>query len=259
MRPDIARQTGLSPTVQVMVGWNDLNTAMLGADLKLGEGFDLKGTSDHVGRALSAPPEEADPALAFVLISDTLALYDGVTAVSGGSLLWVRRWLGRARETRRQTVWQQAAGLPPGADGLLVLPYLSGARATQWRGAFLGLTERHQPAHDLRAVIEGVAYQLRSIYGRVLRGSDAMRYGIKLRPTSLASQSGWPSTPKGAVLGQRAWPFGCWEKRRRLHWRVLTPNSTRQRRYDDGYQLYLETFLRLVDWFHRLSQQNGQT
>jgi xylulokinase len=55
--------------------------------------------------------------------------------------------------------------VPPGAEGLLFLPYLTGERTPHLdplaRGAFVGLTTRHTSAHLIRAVMEGVVYALR--------------------------------------------------------------------------------------------------
>jgi xylulokinase len=65
-----------------------------------------------------------------------------------------------------------AAAVPPGAEGLLFLPYLTGERTPHLdplaRGAFVGLTARHTTAHLIRAVMEGVVYSLRD-------GLDIMR------------------------------------------------------------------------------------
>jgi xylulokinase len=58
-----------------------------------------------------------------------------------------------------------AATVPPGAEGLLFLPYLTGERTPHLdplaRGAFVGLTARHGAAHLIRAVMEGVVFSLR--------------------------------------------------------------------------------------------------
>src|SRR5439155_21527727 len=55
--------------------------------------------------------------------------------------------------------------VPPGADGLLFLPHLMGERGRcgdpDARGSFFGLTLAHTPGHLLRAVLEGVAFQIR--------------------------------------------------------------------------------------------------
>jgi len=56
---------------------------------------------------------------------------------------------------------------PIGARGLIFLPYLLGERSPRWnsnaRGAFLGLTMTHQRADMIRAVLEGIALNLRVI------------------------------------------------------------------------------------------------
>lgn len=55
----------------------------------------------------------------------------------------------------------RAADLPPGADGVQVLPYWSGVMNPHWdsaaRGAIFGLAGNHGRAHLYRAVMEGIA------------------------------------------------------------------------------------------------------
>src|SRR5690606_3433557 len=55
--------------------------------------------------------------------------------------------------------------VPPGADGLLMLPYFSGERTPindpGARGVIAGLTLRHGRGHMFRAALEGVAYGVR--------------------------------------------------------------------------------------------------
>jgi gluconokinase len=57
-----------------------------------------------------------------------------------------------------------AGQVPPGAGGLIMLPYLLGERAPHWsalpRGAYVGLTREHRREHLVRAAIEGVCQQL---------------------------------------------------------------------------------------------------
>lgn len=60
-----------------------------------------------------------------------------------------------------------AAQVPAGSDGLLFHPYLSGERAPIWeanaRGSFFGLTQMHTRAHMVRAVLEGIVYNLYTV------------------------------------------------------------------------------------------------
>ncbi|MCC6704231.1 MAG: FGGY-family carbohydrate kinase [Thermomicrobiales bacterium] len=57
---------------------------------------------------------------------------------------------------------EQASAVPPGADGLLVLPYFSGERTPindpDARGVIAGLTLQHTRGHIYRALIEATAY-----------------------------------------------------------------------------------------------------
>ena len=60
-----------------------------------------------------------------------------------------------------------AGTVPAGSDGLVMLPYLLAERAPLWdptlSGAFLGVRYAHTRGHFVRAVIEGVALQLRAV------------------------------------------------------------------------------------------------
>ena len=57
----------------------------------------------------------------------------------------------------------EAATLPPGADGLLLLPYWMGVMMPHWdnaaRGTITGLSTRHGRAHLYRALLEGIALE----------------------------------------------------------------------------------------------------
>jgi xylulokinase len=86
----------------------------------------------------------------------------GVMLSAAGSLAWLRdRVLGGSFEE----LTEAAAQWPPGAEGLLFQPYLSGERTPhadpEARGAFVGLSLRHDRGALARAVLEGVAYGLR--------------------------------------------------------------------------------------------------
>ncbi len=86
----------------------------------------------------------------------------GVMLSAAGSLRWLRDILGGSGYDE---LAQAAAGWPPGAEGLLFAPYLAGERTPHAdpdaRGAFTGLSLRHDGGALVRAVLEGVAYGLR--------------------------------------------------------------------------------------------------
>ena len=87
----------------------------------------------------------------------------GVMLSAAGSLRWLRDAL--APRASFDDLVAGAGEVSPGADGLLFLPYLTGERTPHpdplARGAFVGLTVRHDLRHLTRAVLEGVAFGLR--------------------------------------------------------------------------------------------------
>jgi xylulokinase len=72
------------------------------------------------------------------------------------------------RETAMARLAADAASSPPGANGLLVLPYFSGERTPihdpHAKGAVLGLTLAHARADIYRAIIEGIAFATNHIF-----------------------------------------------------------------------------------------------
>jgi xylulokinase len=93
----------------------------------------------------------------------------GVMLSAAGSLRWLRDAVGG---TYGELI-AEAERWPPGAEGLTFLPYLQGERTPHAdpnaRGAFVGLTLRHNRGALVRAVLEGVAYGLRDSL-ELLRG-----------------------------------------------------------------------------------------
>ena len=90
----------------------------------------------------------------------------GVMLAAAGSLRWYRDTL--APGVGYDDLIAPAAAVPPGSEGLLYLPYLTGERTPYpdplARGAFVGLTVRHTQPHLTRAVLEGVAFGLRDSF-----------------------------------------------------------------------------------------------
>jgi len=97
----------------------------------------------------------------------------GVMLSAGGSLRWYRDTFGEmemavARATGTdpyELLSAEAEAAPPGSEGLVFLPYLTGERTPypdpNARGVFFGITLRHTRAHFVRSILEGVAFGLR--------------------------------------------------------------------------------------------------
>ncbi len=97
----------------------------------------------------------------------------GVNLAGGGCLQWFRNELCKEEIalTRKDPanvylrLNSEAASVQPGCQGLIFLPYLSGERTphndADARGCFIGLTMSHSRGHMVRAIMEGVAYNMR--------------------------------------------------------------------------------------------------
>jgi xylulokinase len=109
---------------------------------------------------------------------------------AAGSLRWYRDAL--APGTAFGALVDEAVSAPPGSDGLLFLPYLTGERSPHpdplARGAFVGLTVRHERAHLTRSVLEGVAFGLRD-------GLDLMVDAGVPVPSQIRASGGGTASP----------------------------------------------------------------
>jgi xylulokinase len=85
-------------------------------------------------------------------------------STSGSLTGWVQELVG---DVPFETLVQEAAAVPAGSEGLLLLPYFTGERTPIFdhhaRGVIAGLTLRHTRGHVFRAVYEGIAFGIRQI------------------------------------------------------------------------------------------------
>jgi xylulokinase len=160
---EVAQQTGLPAGIPVAAGGGDNAAAAVGTGVvRRGLVSSSIGTSGVLfAHADTFSPDPSGRLHAFCHAVPGKWHLMGVTLSAGGSLAWWREVLGRDYEA----LVGAAEGVPPGSEGLLFLPYLSGERTPHLdpraRGAFFGLTSRHHLAHMTRAVMEGVVFSLR--------------------------------------------------------------------------------------------------
>ena len=161
-----ARLTGLPAGIPVAVGTgDDFSTPLGGGVMQTGIVADVLGTAEVVG-ALDREPRIDPSALTEThrYVGARFHYIENPGWVSGGALEWLRATLGIADFAAFDRL---AAAVPPGADGLLFLPALSGAMTPEWiaraRGCFYGLTPSHGPGHLARAVLEGNAFGLQDV------------------------------------------------------------------------------------------------
>ena len=176
---EAARATGLPPGTPVVLGGHDHLCAGLpvGA-FRPGVVFNITGTWECVTTQTTEPMLKDELRLAGMTVQAHVAR--GMYAVWGGNvagemLEWYRKQLSGPLSQDHQsgnaadweTLMNEAASSPPGADGVMFLPHLSGASAPvvdpQSLGAFVGLSTRTSRGCLLRAVIEGLDYQFRDV------------------------------------------------------------------------------------------------
>ncbi len=166
LKEDAARDLGLRAGLPVAAGGGDTAAAMLGGGLLRPGAVQLTvGTGAQIVTPKDAP--EPDPRgsthLYRAATADPPGLWYSMAAIqnAGLALEWVRRVLGVSWEG----VYAEAFAIPPGAGGVVFLPYLSGERTPRFdpsaRGAWTGLGLDHDRGHLLRAALEGVAFALR--------------------------------------------------------------------------------------------------
>jgi xylulokinase len=163
LRESVAEELGLPPGIPVAAGGGDNAAAAVGTGI-VGPGLvnSSVGTSGVLfAHASEFNPDPSGRLHAFCHAVPGAYHLMGVTLSAGGSLSWWRETLGGDYDE----LVEAASEVPPGSEGLVFLPYLSGERTPHLdpkaRGAFFGLTVRHGVAHMTRAVMEGVIFSLR--------------------------------------------------------------------------------------------------
>jgi xylulokinase len=169
---EAARKTGLEEGTPVIAGGADNPCGAIGTGVvREGRVLCSLGTSG----VLFAPTQKMrrDPNLAlhsFCHSVPNMWYLMGVVLSAGMSLRWYRDRLAgeeQALAKKRNTdvyniLMKEAAKAGLGSEGLLFLPYLMGERSPHGdphaKGVYFGLTFRHEKAHLIRAIIEGVAF-----------------------------------------------------------------------------------------------------
>ncbi len=163
-----AAETGLAAGCPVVGGGGDQAAQATGVGaVEPGIIALTLGTSGVVFAATDAPLIQPEGRLhAFCHTLPNHWHFMGVMLSAAGSLQWYRDTL--APGVSFDDLLAEAADVPPGSEGLLFLPYLTGERTPHpdplARGAWVGLTVRHSRGHLTRSVLEGVAFGLKDSF-----------------------------------------------------------------------------------------------
>jgi xylulokinase len=193
-------------------------------------------------------------------------------ATSGTITTWLQELTGGAPF---ETLLAEAAAVPAGSEGLVLLPYFSGERTPIYdplaRGVIAGLTLRHGRGHLLRAAYEGIACGVRQILDNLEAAAG--------RPTRLVAVGGgtqgglWtqivsdvcgvdqqlPTQVIGASYGDALLAaIGAGLVPPATDWstpdRVIRPDLSTKPTYESLFQTYTELYPATRDQLHRLAR-----
>lgn len=189
--PAAAAATGLAPGTPVVAGGGDQAASAVGVGATAPGTMTISlGTSGVVFAPTDAPLVEARGRVhAFCHAVPGRWHLMAVMLSAAGSLRWFRDTL--APGVDYPTLVEAAAEVPAGSEGCYFQPYLTGERTPHAdplaRGAFVGLTVRHDRRHLVRAILEGVAYGLRD--GLELMRGAGIAPPVQIRVTGGGSAS----------------------------------------------------------------------
>lgn len=175
LTPAAAEALGLNARVLVVAAGMDQGAGAVGVgnieagvlSESTGGALTLQASVDHHG----GDPTRQTPV--YVHSAPNMYLYCPVCPTGGMALTWFRDQFGAEEVARAgreggsayDLLTALAATVPPGSEGLLMLPHLMGAFSPEYepeaKGTFYGFTLRHGRSHFVRAVLEAVAFMLR--------------------------------------------------------------------------------------------------
>lgn len=206
----------------------------------------------------------------------------GVVLSAGGSMQWLRDNLGQVEieEAHKRGIdpyellTEEASKASAGSDNLVFLPYFTGERTPHFdpyaRAGWIGLTVRHQRAHMIRSVMEGVTFALRESLDLVRRsgvsiqqvrlsgGGARSRFWRQMQADIYGSKVATVNTTEGPAFGVALLAFvgtgvyanvpeACDVTIRELE--HLTPVTERKTAYDRSYSHYLKAYQALKPLF----------
>ena len=263
----VAALTGLRAGTPVVAGSADHVAAALASGLTQGGDTLLKfgGAGDILYVDERGEP---DPHFYFDYHDiPGMTLISGCMASSGSLIKWFARELGGG--TALATLDAEAAIVPAGSGGIVVLPYFLGEKTPIFdpraRGVFAGVMLHHTRAHLYRAVLEAVCYgfmhhlTLLREAGRPIRRICAADGGSRssLWMQIAASVIGQPLQVVGGeatsalgtayVAAMGAGLFASWHDIERfiIQGPLYQPRAVDVARYQAGFALYRDLYLRL--------------
>ncbi|GLC90042.1 gluconokinase [Lysinibacillus piscis] len=174
---ELAKKMGIDPQTPFIIGASDGVLSNLGVNaIHKGEIAVTIGTSGAIRTIIDKPQTDSKGRIFCYALTEKHWVIGGPVNNGGMVFRWIRDEFASSEiETAKrlgidsyEVLTKIAERVRPGSDGLLFHPYLSGERAPLWnpdvRGSFFGLTMAHKKEHMIRAALEGVIYNLYTVY-----------------------------------------------------------------------------------------------
>lgn len=165
---------GLSKDVRIFLGAGDGPLANLGSGaLETGAiNIDL-GTSGAARCTVDEAVTDNAASLWCFCLDEARWAYGGIVTNVGNAYQWLAASVAEASGMSAEAAFEylnaKAKAIEPGSTGLIFMPYLRKARSPYWddslKGTMYGLTPDHGFGHMARALLEAVAYDLKTIIG----------------------------------------------------------------------------------------------
>jgi gluconokinase len=175
--PKFAKQMGIDSLTPFVIGASDGVLSNLGVNaIRKGEIAVTIGTSGAIRTIIDQPQTDEKGRIFCYALTEKHWVIGGPVNNGGMVFRWIRDEFAAAEvETAKrlgidpyEVLTKIAEGVKPGSDGLLFHPYLAGERAPLWnpdvRGSFFGLTMAHKKEHMIRSALEGVIYNLYTVF-----------------------------------------------------------------------------------------------
>ncbi|MGG3563846.1 gluconokinase [Neobacillus rhizosphaerae] len=175
--PELAKQMGIDPQTPFVIGASDGVLSNLGVNaIGKGEIAVTIGTSGAIRTIIDQPQTDEKGRIFCYALTDKHWVIGGPVNNGGMVLRWIRDEFAASEvETAKRlgidpydVLTKIAERVRPGSDGLLFHPFLAGERAPLWnpdvRGSFFGLTLSHKKEHMIRAALEGVIFNLYTVF-----------------------------------------------------------------------------------------------
>jgi len=180
-----ADQTGLKAGIPVTAGQSDFNGSCIASGV-INEG-DIQSNLGTCGN-FGIIHKDTDfmyemIAMIFTVNEDENYITIPTTTTGGMSLRFIRDKFSHLELAAEKSFGldaydllnDQAKDVPPGSEGLIVLPFLTGERTPIWdsqaRGVVFGLSLNHDKGHWIRATMEGVAFAMYDSF-RLIKETD---------------------------------------------------------------------------------------